>query len=401
MKKLSKLRPFTLLIVITLIAGFVGINANRVNASFFDAPKKDAPTETPVALQNGTYDDTHSEIIYTGWIFQNTTGNYNNTEHYSPNIGDTAVFHFSGKQITIVYRTTIVYGNLGVNVDGVDIGTINQTTSKDRRGMQWTSPLLPPGNHTVTLTHLDGVYTSLDAIIVSPIPTPLPSLTSSPTSTMTRTPTSIYSLTPTLTKTPTRTPTITPTTAGTPAQLGFYDDTFSGLLYSPDWKLHKSTAYYFGTEHYSYVPTSTVNFSFVGDVLSIFYRRYVNCGTLGVTIDGVNAGTINQYSPTMVSSQWSSASFGYGLHHVTLTHLTGSVVLFDAFYISSAGTNTPTITNTPTVTNTPTENSHTNRDVHTNRNSNANEHINRHANSYDYRHPYHNKYTKSHRRRCY
>lgn len=57
---------------------------------------------TPVGA--GTYDDTNTNIAYSGsWGTYNGSGPYNNTMHYSTGIGDTASISFTGTQVKPVY----------------------------------------------------------------------------------------------------------------------------------------------------------------------------------------------------------------------------------------------------------------------------------------------------------
>ena len=106
--------------------------------------------------------------------------------------------------------------------------------------------MLPPGEHTVTLTHSSGQVVDVDAIIISD-PEPL--------------------------------------TAGT------HNDNHAKVQYSGDW-----TVYTDANARYSETIGNTVNFSFVGTQLGLLYTGYSNRGNMEVYIDGILEGTINQYS---------------------------------------------------------------------------------------------------------
>jgi hypothetical protein len=131
----------------------------------------------------GTYDDRNAQIVYTGtWLAQAMTGNYLNTEKYSTLIGSTAQFTFTGENVSVLYRSyPTVFGIMGVNIDGVDVATINQLTSAQKKQLRWSSGDLGAGVHTLTLTHMTGTYVTLDGIIVSGPATATP--TAGPTAT--------------------------------------------------------------------------------------------------------------------------------------------------------------------------------------------------------------------------
>ena len=288
------------------------------------------PTQTPSPLPPvgyGTYDERLTKIVYTGtWGNMAITGSYMNTEKYSVLIGSTAQFTFTGENVTVIYRGyPTKFGNMGVKIDGVDAGTINQSTSAQKQQLHWTSGDLGAGTHTIVLTHLTGTYVTLDGFIVSGPPT--------------ATPTATNTFTPTLTRTPTQTLTPLP-----PVGYGTYDERSTKIVYTGTWGNMAITGSYMNTEKYSVLIGSTAQFTFTGENVSVIFRGYPNTfGNMGVNIDGVDAGTINQ-STSMQKQQlhWTSGDLGAGIHTIVLTHLTGTYVTLDGFIVSGPPAATPT-----------------------------------------------------------
>ena len=185
--------PWTLTRKIT-IAAIIPPTATPTATNTFTPTLTRTPTQTPSPLppvSYGTYDDRSPNIVYTGtWGNKSITGNYLNTEKYSAAIGSTAQFNFTGENVTVIYRGyPNTFGNMGVKIDGVDVGVINQSTSSQKQQLRWSSGDLGVGVHTIVLTHLTGTYVTLDGFIVSGPPTATPTATNTFTPTLTRTPT--------------------------------------------------------------------------------------------------------------------------------------------------------------------------------------------------------------------
>lgn len=296
------------------------------------------PTRTllpPVGY--GTYDDRNSNISYSGtWVAQSVTGNYLNTEKYSKAIGSSARLTFTGENVSVIYRSyPNVFGNMEVQIDGAVAATINQNTPKATLQNRWASGNLGAGTHTLTLTHTNGTYVTVDAIIVSGPPT--------------ATPTATRTLTATGTKTPTPTPTALP-----PVSIGIYDERNLNVVYGGTWVAQSVSGNYMNTEKYSKVIGSSARMTFTGENVSILYRSYPNVfGTMEVQIDGTVVATINQNTPkVLLQNRWSSGSLGAGVHTITLTHLTGTYVTLDAIIVSGPPSATLALTNTSTPTKT-------------------------------------------------
>ncbi len=143
-----------------------------------------------------------------------------------------------------------------------------------------------------------------------------------------------------------------------PVGYGTYDERSADVVYTGSWVAQAISGNYLNTEKYSKVVGSTASISFSGEEFSVIYRGYPSAfGTMGVTIDGEDFGTINQNTSTQtLQKQWHSGNLGTGNHNIVLTHLTGTYVSLDGFIVSGPPTATPTVTNTftPTMTRTPT-----------------------------------------------
>ncbi len=134
-------------------------------------------------------DDADASLQYTGWIGQAVAGQYQNTEHYSASIANRVSYQFSGTSFKILYRGNPNSGSMTVIIDGISNGTINQHTSVDHRGLQWSSPTLPSALHTVEFIHTSGSYVTLDGLIILNDVPVTPTIT--PTGTVTQTATTI------------------------------------------------------------------------------------------------------------------------------------------------------------------------------------------------------------------
>ncbi len=300
------------------------------------------PTITPrPPVGYGTYDERSAEIVYSGnWMAQSVSGNYTNTEKYSGLIGSNARFTFTGENISVIYRGyPSAFGQMEVRIDGSVVATINQNTTTQQKQLRWNSGNLGAGIHTLILTHITGIYVSLDGIIVSGPPT--------------STPTASNTYTPTKTRTPT--PTMTPRQ---PVGSGTYDERSAEIVYTGSWMAQSVSGNYAGTEKYSNVAGSSARFTFTGENVSVIYRGHPSAfGLMEVKIDGTYFATINQSTTSSpYQNRWSSGSLGAGSHTLVLTHMTGIYVSLDGIIVSGPPTSTPTASNTytPTKTRTPT-----------------------------------------------
>ena len=143
-------------------------------------------TSTPTATETlqgvlGKFDDTYYEILYDGdWTNQsNVTGTYQETLHISFKAENYALFTFVGQQVIVTYQAGPSLGRISINLDGLIVELDQSNTATQL--VNWTSPILVKGTHTITITHLSGGSINLDSITIPDISTPTP--TPAPTST--------------------------------------------------------------------------------------------------------------------------------------------------------------------------------------------------------------------------
>jgi hypothetical protein len=306
--------------------------------------KTSTPTFTPrLPVGYGTYDERSAEIEYTGsWMAQSISGNYANTEKYSTMVGSSARFTFTGENISVIYRGyPNVFGNMEVRIDGTVVTTINQNTTIQTLQKRWSSGNLGTGTHTLTLTHLTGIYVTLDAIIVSG-----PS---------TATPTATVTYTPTITKTPINT--LTATNTKTPSGTGTYDERDVNIVYTGTWVAQSVTGNYANTEKYSSLIGSTAVFTFAGNQVTIKFRKASVFGNMEVWIDGGLVDTVSQTNTTITQNQsWVSPVLTDGTHVIILKHASGMFISLDAIIINDkvSAESTATLAYTPSMSKTPT-----------------------------------------------
>ncbi len=231
--------------------------------------------------------------------------NYASTDHYSKLVGSTARMRFTGVGLTILTRKNTTFGTLTINIDGVDVGTLDEYSATYKTKQKWSITGLENTLHDLTITHATGVFVSLDAVTVLAPPT----------------------ATPTATKT--RTPTITPT----PVSQGRYDDNNIRIRYS-GWVYKTLSGTINGTTHYSPKIGNTATLYFQGSGLTITYRTKSTFGDLEVWLDEVLVGTISQYSAVEVKQvQTTIQGFAPGAHHLSLRHASGTYVDLDAITV--------------------------------------------------------------------
>jgi Carbohydrate binding module (family 6)/F5/8 type C domain len=78
---------------------------------------------------------------------------YDGTANWSGTAGSTAVLHFTGNQVALHAVKDVDQGMMDVSVDGSAPVTIDDYSStRNASGIVWTSPVLGPGPHVVTVT---------------------------------------------------------------------------------------------------------------------------------------------------------------------------------------------------------------------------------------------------------
>ncbi|MHC1783036.1 MAG: PT domain-containing protein [Anaerolineaceae bacterium] len=273
----------------------------------------------------GTYDDRHAALSYSGsWQPWNTSGPYGGTYMYASTAGDVVSLRFSGTNVSLVYDKNITRGSASISIDGVQAATINAYASSLLWQQRWDSGTLASGTHTITVTFLGGGrYFDMDAFIVnenSPAgPTTVP--TNVPTSVPTTAPTVVPTNTPVNTLVPGGTPTPTGTS---PVGVGTYDDRHAALSYSGSWQPWNTSGPYGGTYMYASTAGDVVSLRFSGTNVSLVYDKNITRGSASISIDGVQAATINAYASSLLWQQrWDSSTLASGSHTITVTFLGG------------------------------------------------------------------------------
>ncbi|MBK9927304.1 MAG: hypothetical protein IPP66_18700 [Anaerolineales bacterium] len=144
-----------------------------------------SPTQTPVKNTAATItptiqavlskvDDTYFEIIYDGeWVEQdNVTGAHQNTLHISFTAGNAALFTFVGQQVIVSYQAGPSLGSININLDGTEY-PVDQSNSATE-SMDWRSPVLTRGTHTLYIEHSTGGSVNIDSISIPDLSTPTP-----------------------------------------------------------------------------------------------------------------------------------------------------------------------------------------------------------------------------------
>jgi hypothetical protein len=159
-------------------------NANYNILSTFSGMEDAVATYSGVWSPAGNYDDTDLAWTYNGsWILQlpsATMAATNGTQHISAAYATSAVFHFDGTGFILIFQKKIGLGKLDVYVDGVKVGTINQSLSTYTPLWQqtWDSivylggPLAPSpylvGDQHVVEFRLVGSRATIDEIDIIP-----------------------------------------------------------------------------------------------------------------------------------------------------------------------------------------------------------------------------------------
>ncbi len=139
-------------------------------------------TPTPTASETlqailSKFDDTYYEILYDGeWTGQsNVTGAYQNTLHISFETENYALFTFVGQQIIVTFQAGPSLGSILINLDGLEY-EVSQSSSETQL-VEWRSPVLILGTHSITVEHMSGGSVNLDSLT---IPDLSPTVTTTP-----------------------------------------------------------------------------------------------------------------------------------------------------------------------------------------------------------------------------
>jgi hypothetical protein len=117
--------------------------------------------------------DSNPAAVYTGsWGVSSGRGDgdIGNDVHYTTNNGDSVTITFTGTQLDVLSELNGDHGDMDVHLDGTLVKTVSTSTNGQRLAQQvvYSTPVLPPGQHTVKLTKRSGSYVVLDAFVVVP-----------------------------------------------------------------------------------------------------------------------------------------------------------------------------------------------------------------------------------------
>ncbi|MFF7994268.1 putative Ig domain-containing protein [Kitasatospora xanthocidica] len=144
------------------------------NATSADAPSRGAYGGPALGAADCT-DDGSAAITYSGgWNSSGSTGCGSGLDHWTRSAGATATFTFRGTALTYLASQTPDNGIAAVSVDGGDAVDVNLYAPSKKLGTPvYTSPVLDPGTHTVTVTvtgrsdpRSTGSHVSVDAFTV-------------------------------------------------------------------------------------------------------------------------------------------------------------------------------------------------------------------------------------------
>jgi hypothetical protein len=127
----------------------------------------DGPIERVPPLTPGEYDDADYRIEYQGdwYLDRQFTASRHRTLSYARR-GSFRV-EFEGRRITWVFTRAANRGRARIEVDGVTAAQVDLHDAGLHWQQGWTSPVLPPGRHTLQVTLLTpGRYLDVDALVV-------------------------------------------------------------------------------------------------------------------------------------------------------------------------------------------------------------------------------------------
>lgn len=128
--------------------------------------------KAPVPAGAGKYDNKDTaHILYTNWALNLQPSAYLGSLHLSTLAGRTATFVFTGSDFSLIYARDTVFGTVEVWVDGVLMGTVDESGARVWQQVWKYSDFFGPltaGQHTVVFRHATGSRVNLDAIEVFP-----------------------------------------------------------------------------------------------------------------------------------------------------------------------------------------------------------------------------------------
>jgi hypothetical protein len=237
---------------------------------------------------SGAYDDTNALLSYSGnWTLGNTStyaNAMNGTVHYTQDSNASVSFTFTGSTITLFYTAASNRGSISVSISNV-FPSISETFSaqlsevRRQAAKTWAVPL---GDHTITVRpNCSSIcLIDVDAFAVN-IAT---------------------------------------------SSIGEYDDYHTALnnRYIGPWSstMNASTSTIQHSLHWSDTPGSLFRFTFTGNQIGYVFSRGPDRGNALITIDGIDKGSIAEYSSdTSYPRQYSVVyrGLGSGVHNINVT----------------------------------------------------------------------------------
>ncbi len=208
---------------------------------------------------------------------------YDGTANWSYTPGSTAVLHFTGNQVALHAVKDVDQGEMDISVDGSAPVTIDDySPTRDASGIVWTSPVLGPGPHVVTITvdSAKNPASSGNTIAIDSA--------------------DVYSAT----------------------RIDANATTGTHFVYGSGWGVTTGvTDMYDGTANWSYTASSVATLSFTGTEIALHAVQDVDQGIMDVSVDGSAPVAVDDYSPTRIASGvvWTSAALAEGTHTLTIT----------------------------------------------------------------------------------
>ena len=208
---------------------------------------------------------------------------YDGTANWSYTPGSTAVLHFTGNQVALHAVKDVDQGMMDISVDGSAPVTVDDySATRNASGIVWTSPVLDPGPHVVTIT-VDSTRnpaSSGNNIAID------------------------------------RADVLSATRVDAGATSGTH------FSYGSGWGITTGvTDMYDGTANWSYTAGAVATLSFTGTKIALHAVKDVDQGIMDVSVDGSAPAAVDDYSPTRIASGvvWTSATLGEGSHTLTVT----------------------------------------------------------------------------------
>ncbi len=137
-----------------------------------DTPKKVTTPKPPLLFDikpvfpPGRIDMTAPGLVYTGgWNLIPSSESTVPPTLFTNTVGSTAGMRFSGSSVRFTYPTNANFGRVRIMIDGVDVAILDLSSTGSQTQNIWQSLQLPDGEHSITITLLDG-SAMIDGFIV-------------------------------------------------------------------------------------------------------------------------------------------------------------------------------------------------------------------------------------------